>query len=62
MGIEDGTWTLERSREDFSPLDFAQRYSGSLSRDGARIEGCVGDLPGRVDLGARLRPHPHRLG
>jgi hypothetical protein len=40
MSFEDGTWTLERSREDFSPLDFAQRYSGSLSRDGARIEGA----------------------
>jgi hypothetical protein len=40
MSFEDGVWTLERNSEDFSPLHFSQRYRGTLSADGARIDGA----------------------
>jgi hypothetical protein len=33
------TWTLERAKPDFSPLDFHQRFAGSISDDGATIDG-----------------------
>ena len=39
MTFEDGVWTLERTKEDFSPFEFSQRFSGRFSDDGARIEG-----------------------
>jgi hypothetical protein len=39
MGFEDGTWTLRRDAADFTPLDFAQRFVGEFSEDGARIHG-----------------------
>jgi hypothetical protein len=39
MGLEDGLWTLRREAPDFSPLDFAQRYTGSFSDDGTTIVG-----------------------
>ena len=39
MSLEDGAWKLERTKEDFSPLDFAQRYTGRFSEDGSTIEG-----------------------
>ena len=38
MGLRDGVWTLERTTPDFSPLGFWQRFSGTLSADGRRIE------------------------
>jgi hypothetical protein len=39
MTFEDGAWTLSRDVADFSPLDFHQRFSGTLSPDGATITG-----------------------
>jgi hypothetical protein len=39
MSLEDGIWTLRRETPDFSPLDFAQRYTGTFSDDGATIVG-----------------------
>jgi hypothetical protein len=39
MRLEDGLWTLRREAPDFSPLDFAQRYTGSFSDDGTTIVG-----------------------
>jgi hypothetical protein len=39
MSLEDGIWTLRREAPDFSPLDFAQRYTGTFSDDGTRIVG-----------------------
>jgi hypothetical protein len=39
MTFGDGVWTLERTTEDFSPLDFKQRYRGTLSEDGRTVEG-----------------------
>ena len=39
MGLEDGVWRLERTKPDFSPLDFSQRFTGRFGEDGDRIEG-----------------------
>ena len=39
MSLEGRTWTLYRTEPDFTPLEFAQRYVGTISRDGNRIEG-----------------------
>ena len=40
MGLEDGLWTLSRTRPDFSPLKFWQRFEGRFSEDGRKIEGA----------------------
>jgi hypothetical protein len=39
MGFKDGAWSLQREEPDFSPLDFAQRFTGRFSADGRTIEG-----------------------
>jgi hypothetical protein len=39
MTFEDGVWTLRRESADFSPLDFAQRFTGTFSEDGKTITG-----------------------
>jgi hypothetical protein len=39
MSFDDGIWQLRRESPDFSPLDFAQRYTGTLSDDGTTISG-----------------------
>lgn len=39
MTFEDGVWTLSRDRPDFSDLSFWQRYAGTFSADGDRIDG-----------------------
>ena len=39
MTFEGGVWTLERTKADFSPFDFAQRFTGTFSADGGRIDG-----------------------
>jgi hypothetical protein len=38
MGFVEGVWTLSRDEADFSPLDFRQRWRGSL--DGDTITGA----------------------
>ena len=38
MQLRDGIWTLERTKPDFSPLSFWQRYEGRFSDDGDTIE------------------------
>jgi hypothetical protein len=40
MSIEDGIWKLWRETADFSPLDFAQRFTGTFSDDGVSIVGA----------------------
>jgi hypothetical protein len=40
MSFADGVWTLWRDEPDFSPLDFAQRYTGTFSDDGRTIAGA----------------------
>jgi hypothetical protein len=37
MTFDDGVWTLSRTTADFSPLDFAQRFTGTVSGDGRTI-------------------------
>ena len=39
MDLSDGVWTLLRDSADFTPLEFAQRYTGTFSPDGQRIDG-----------------------
>jgi hypothetical protein len=39
MSLEDGTWRLERTKPDFSPFDFSQRFVGTFTDDGTRIDG-----------------------
>jgi hypothetical protein len=39
MSLEAGVWTLWRDAPDFSPLDFAQRFTGTFSADGTAIAG-----------------------
>ena len=39
MTFGDGAWTLLRTSPDFTPLSFAQRYTGAFSADGRTIEG-----------------------
>jgi hypothetical protein len=39
MSFDSGVWKLSRTSADFSPLDFAQRLTGTLSDDGRTIQG-----------------------
>jgi len=39
MSLKDRVWTLQRETPDFSPLDFAQRYTGTFSDDDRTITG-----------------------
>jgi len=39
MTFDGRTWTLERTKPDFSALDFCQRFTARLSDDGATIDG-----------------------
>ena len=38
MSFADRVWKLWRTKPDFSPLDFSQRYTGSFSEDGRTIK------------------------
>src|SRR3954454_7638810 len=40
MSLANGVWSLWRDRADFSPLDFAQRYTGTFSEDDKTIVGA----------------------
>jgi hypothetical protein len=40
MGFDGRTWTLERRTPDFSPLDFAQRFTAELADDGDTLSGA----------------------
>ena len=39
MTLAGSVWTLTRTAPDFTPLDFCQRYVGTISADGAAIDG-----------------------
>ena len=39
MTFDGGGWTLLRTAPDFSPLDFAQRFTATLSGDGDTLPG-----------------------
>ena len=38
MTFGDGAWTLQRTRPDFRPLSFAQRFLGTFTADGNTID------------------------
>ncbi len=38
MQLRDGVWTLLRDSADFTPLEFSQRFTGTFSDDGDRID------------------------
>jgi hypothetical protein len=40
MTLADRVWTLTRESPDFTPLDFAQRFTGTFSADGNTISGA----------------------
>jgi hypothetical protein len=39
MSFAAGIWKLERTKPDFSPFEFSQRFTGTFTRDGKRIDG-----------------------
>jgi hypothetical protein len=39
MTFDGRGWTLERTRPDFSPLEFCQRFAATISDDGVTIDG-----------------------
>ena len=39
MTLREGVWTLLRTEPDFSPLDFAQRFQGTVAADGSSVDG-----------------------
>jgi hypothetical protein len=39
MSLDDAVWKLWREEPDFSPLDFAQRFTGTFSADRSKISG-----------------------
>jgi hypothetical protein len=38
MTFDGRVWTLERTKPDFSPLDFCQRFVGTVGEDGTTID------------------------
>lgn len=40
MTLAAGVWTLTRESPDFTPLEFAQRFTGTFSEDGNTISGA----------------------
>jgi hypothetical protein len=40
MTFADGLWTLTREAPDFTPLDFRQRFTATVSADGNTISGA----------------------
>jgi hypothetical protein len=39
MTFDGRDWELLRTEPDFFPLDFSQRYTGTISPDGSTIDG-----------------------
>jgi hypothetical protein len=54
MTLENNIWTLERTKPDFTPLPFRQRFIGEIAADGDSIEGrfelAEGDEDYRLDF------------
>ncbi|NUT55937.1 MAG: hypothetical protein HOQ03_08145 [Thermoleophilia bacterium] len=38
LSLEDGVWRMERTTPDFSDFNFSQRFTGTFSDDGSRID------------------------
>jgi hypothetical protein len=45
MGFANGIWTLVRDAPDFTPLSFAQRFTGTFTEDGRTIHGAWESSP-----------------
>ena len=39
MSLGNGVWKMQRTKADFSPFEFSQRFSGTFTSDGKRIDG-----------------------
>jgi hypothetical protein len=39
MSLDGGLWRFERTKPDFSPFEFSQRFTGTFAADGNRIDG-----------------------
>lgn len=59
MTFDGTTWTLSRTRPDFSPLSLQQRFTGTFSPDRDSIDGqweiCEDGLNWRVDFPLTFR-------
>jgi hypothetical protein len=40
MTFKDGAWVLLRDEPDFTPLEFSQRFAGTIAPDGETISGA----------------------
>ena len=60
MTFDGRTWTLERTKPDLSPLDFCQRYIGTVSDDLATIDGEWQSSPDGTDWTRDFRLTYHR--
>ncbi|MGO9794036.1 MAG: hypothetical protein ACLP8S_32340 [Solirubrobacteraceae bacterium] len=49
MTLDAQTWSLTRTTADFTPLDFSQRYTGTISEDGQTITGHWDSAPNDSD-------------
>jgi hypothetical protein len=63
MTLVGPEWTLLRTEADFSPLAFAQRFTGTLSDDGRAVDGRWeqshdGGQTWELDFGLRLERAP----
>ena len=55
MDVDGPEWTLTRTTADFSPLDFAQRWTSRFSDDGDTIEGRWETSPDGVEWALDFR-------
>jgi hypothetical protein len=39
MSLKDGVWTMARTKPDFSPFEFSQRFRGTFADGGKRVDG-----------------------
>ena len=39
MSLAGGVWKAARTKPDFSPFEFSQRFTGTFTGDGKRIDG-----------------------
>jgi hypothetical protein len=62
MTFDGHTWTLQRTKADFTALDFCQRYVGSFSDDLATIDGEWQTSTNGTAWSRDFRLTHHRIG
>jgi len=62
MGFDGRTWALTRSAADFSPLDFAQRFTAELGEGGDTLAGRWEIAPAGEDWRLDFRLTCRRVG